>query len=150
MILNECEQNGDGSLDKLDSRESLFSSSPFRTPDDDNMTQSFNRPILNKRKLFHYEDHNGTPLQMTMSQMNEINAYLNDPMQVRFSVYWKNSQFSHLKMIVKRVFSVQASSAPIERVFSQAGVIMSPRRTLMLEEVFRSLVFLHVNQHLFP
>jgi hypothetical protein len=149
MILNECEQNGDGSLDKLDSRESLFSSSSFCTSND-NMTQSFNRPVLSKRKLFHYEDHSGTSLQVTMSPMNEINAYLNDPMRVRFSAYWKNSQFSQLKMVVKRVFSVQASSAPIERVFSQAGVIMSPRRTLMLEEVFRSLVFLHVNQHLFP
>jgi hypothetical protein len=53
-----------------------------------------------------------------------------------------------LKNVVNRVFSIQASSAPIERIFSQAGVIMSPRRTSMSEEVFRSLVFLRVNQDL--
>jgi len=146
MILNECEQNHDEPVDQLHSRESSFSSSSFSTSDD-RMTQSFNGPILSKRKLFHYEDDSGTSLQVTMSPMNEINAYLSDPMRVRFSTYWKNSQFFHLKMVVKRLFSVQASSAPIERVFSQAGAIMSPRRTLMLEEVFRSLVFLRVNQN---
>jgi hypothetical protein len=158
IILNECEQNHEQAppCDKLDSREPLlllFSSSSLSTSDD-MTTQSFITPSLSKRKLFHYEydDHSGassSSLQVTMSPMNEINAYLSDPMRVRFSTYWKNAQFSHLKMVVKRVFSVQASSAPIERVFSQASAIMSPRRTLMLEEVFRSLVFLRVNQHLF-
>ena len=148
LILNECESKGDGSLDKFDSRESSVSISS----DDNNITQqSCNRIVSSKRKLFHYEDnsHGDVPLQLTMSPLNEINTYFNDPLRVRFSTYWKNSPFSHLKMVVKRVFSVQASSAPIERVFSQAGLIMSPRRTLMLEEVFRSLVFLHVNQRLF-
>lgn len=145
MILNECEQNREElSLDKLDSRES----SPFHSIDD-MMTQSFDRPISSKRKLFYYEDECGTSLPpVIMSPMHEINAYLSDPMRVPFSTHWKNSQFSHLKIVVRRVFSVQASSAPIERVFSQASVVMSPRRTLMLEEVFRSLVFLRVNQHL--
>ena len=80
--------------------------------------------------------------------INEINAYINDPVRTKFSSYWKHSQLQIVKNIVQRVFSVQASSAPIERVFSQAGIIMSPRRTSMREEVFESLVYLRVNRNL--
>ncbi len=39
-------------------------------------------------------------------------------------------------------------SAPIERVFSHAGLILSSRRTNMNEDLFRNLVLLRVNQHL--
>ena len=67
---------------------------------------------------------------------------------MKCSTYWKNSQLFSLKNVVKRVFTIQASSVPIERAFSQAGVIMSPRRASMREEVFRNLVFLHVNKNL--
>jgi hypothetical protein len=82
-----------------------------------------------------------------MNLINEMNAYSNDPTRFRFSLYWNNSQLYFFKNVVQRIFSIQASSAPIERVFSQADVIMSPRRTSMQEEVFRSLVFLRVNQN---
>jgi hypothetical protein len=83
-----------------------------------------------------------------MSPMAEIHVYINDQMRTKFSPYWENSQLLFLKNVVKRVFSIQASSAPIERAFSQAGIIMSPRRTSMREEVFRNLVFLRMNQNL--
>ncbi len=53
---------------------------------------------------------------------------------------------SSTKLLV-RLFSVQASSAPIERVFSHAGLILSSRRTNMTEHLFRDLVFLRVNQN---
>ena len=53
-----------------------------------------------------------------------------------------------LKKLIVRIFSVQASSAPMERVFSYAGLILSPRRTNLNEQLFRDLVFLKVNQRL--
>ena len=134
MILDECEYV----------QSSSFSNSGI----DSNTIQSTAIPIIKKRKLFQYEDVSSVSLDSTVNPLHEINAYTNDPIRCRFSSYWKNSRLPSLQNVVKRIFSVQASSAPIERVFSQAGVIMSPRRTSMLEEVFRSLVILRVNQQL--
>jgi hypothetical protein len=145
MVLNECQQ---GINRSLNNEEHTQQSSTSLHSSNDSIRLSSRMPDFKKRKLFHYDNDTSSSLKSTMSPIHEINAYLNDPTRLRFSTYWKNSQFSHLKSVVKRIFSVQASSAPIERVFSQAGAIMSPRRTTMLEEVFRSLVFLRVNQQL--
>lgn len=107
-------------------------------------------PKPKRRKLFNYDGSNiddsneSTMLDPTV----ELNAYLNDPVRTKFSDYWYHSQLNMLKKIVKRIFSVQASSAPIERAFSHAGLILSQRRTRMAEPLFRDLVFLRVNQKL--
>ena len=134
MILHEC--------DPIQS-----SSFPTSTVNSE-MTQPSATSTTKKRKLFQYEDDSSVALDFTMNPLQEINAYTNDPIRSRFPSYWKNSRLPSLQNVVKRIFSVQASSAPIERVFSQAGLIMSPRRTSMLEEVFKSLVFLRVNQRI--
>jgi hypothetical protein len=146
MILDECERNIDTSLDNtLPIQSSLLSTSVRNS----HATQSIGTSIIKKRKLFQYDnDDRNLSVDPPINPMNEIDAYINDPMRTKFSSYWKNSQLFSLKNVVKRVFSIQASSAPIERAFSQAGVIMSPRRTSMREEVFRNLVFLRVNQNL--
>ncbi|CAF3358442.1 unnamed protein product [Rotaria sp. Silwood2] len=78
----------------------------------------------------------------------ELEVYLNDPIRSKFSDYWSYSQLYHLKKLVRRICSVQASTAAIERVFSQAGLILSSRRTRMSEELFKDLVFLKVNKTL--
>ncbi|CAF1304557.1 unnamed protein product [Rotaria magnacalcarata] len=105
---------------------------------------------VKRRKLFNYDDNNtddsneSTILDPTV----ELNAYLNDPVRTQFSDYWFHSQLNILKTVVIRLFTVQASSAPIERAFSHAGLILSSRRTNMNENLFRDLVFLRVNQKL--
>ncbi|CAF4100525.1 unnamed protein product, partial [Rotaria sp. Silwood1] len=107
-------------------------------------------PKPKKRKLFTYidgsndESNNSTP----MDAANELEAYLNDPVRSRFPEYWSNTRLNILKKLVHRVFSVQASSAPVERVFSHAGLILSSRRTNMNEKLFKDLLFLKINQHL--
>jgi len=146
MISDECERNIDTSLDNIQPIQSSPLSTSVRNS---HATQSIGASIIKKRKLFQYDnDDRNLSLDPSISPMNEIDSYINDPMRTKFSSFWKNSQLFSLKNVVKRVFSVQASSAPIERAFSQAGIIMSPRRTLMREEVFRNLVFLRVNQNL--
>lgn len=141
LILNECEQNTSQSLNNIGL--SLSSMSMANS----NTTQSIGSSIIKKRKLFQYDTNFSSSPDSTMRPINEIDTYLNDPIRSKFSLYWRNSKFTCLKDVVKRVFSIQATSAPVERVFSQAGIIMSPRRTSMNEEVFRSLVFLRVNQN---
>lgn len=102
-----------------------------------------------KRKMFAYHENNiDASDTMTYNPMYELQSYLNDPLRSRFSDYWANSRFHNLKKLVVRIFSVQASSAPVERVFSHAGLILSARRTNMSEQLFRDLVLLKVNQSL--
>ena len=107
-------------------------------------------PKAKGRKLFDYvdrsmDDHNKST---TLDSTAELNAYLNDPVRSKHSDYWFHSQLKILKRLVIRLFSVQASSAPIERAFLHAGLIMTQRRTNMNEQLFRDLVFLRVNQKL--
>jgi hypothetical protein len=103
-----------------------------------------------RRKLFNYDDSNMnvSNKSITFDPAVELDAYLKDPVRSKFSDYWFHSQLNILKKLVVRIFSVQASSAPIERVFSYAGLILSSRRTNMNEHLFRDLVFLRVNQNL--
>jgi hypothetical protein len=107
-------------------------------------------PKVKRRKLFQYDDNmvDETSEVTVLDPAIELDSYLNDPIRTRFCDYWFHSPLINLKKMVKRVFSVQASSAPIERVFSHAGLILSSRRTNMSEQLFRDLVFLRVNQDL--
>lgn len=107
-------------------------------------------PKVKRRKLFQYDDNivDETSEATVLDPAIELDSYLNDPIRTRFCDYWFHSPLNNLKKMVKRVFSVQASSAPIERVFSHAGLILSSRRTNMSEQLFRDLVFLRVNQDL--
>ncbi|CAF4870761.1 unnamed protein product [Rotaria sp. Silwood2] len=107
-------------------------------------------PKAKRRKLFNYDDNNmdDSNESTTLDPTVELNAYLNDPVRTKFSDYWFHSQLNILKKLVIRLFSVQALSAPIERAFSHAGLILSQRRTNMSEHLFRDLVFLRVNQKL--
>lgn len=106
-------------------------------------------PKSKRRKLFDYGyNMNKSAESATLDPSAELDAYLADPLRIKFSEYWSYSQLHVLKSFVKKIFSVQASSAPIERVFSCAGFILNPRRTNMNEQLFRDLVFLRVNQNL--
>ncbi|CAM4841257.1 unnamed protein product [Rotaria magnacalcarata] len=107
-------------------------------------------PKPKKRKLFTYinsnndESNNST----SMDAANELQAYLSDPVRCRFSEYWSNTRLNILHKLVQRIFSVQASSAPVKRVFSHAGLILSSRQTHMKEKLFKDILFLKINQHL--
>lgn len=106
-----------------------------------------------RMKLFAYDDEandddkNGNGSKICNPSI-ELDAYLNDAVRCSFSNYWSRSRFGSLKKLVTRIFSIQASSAPIERVFSHAGLILSSRRTCMNEQLFKDIVFLKANQSL--
>lgn len=105
-----------------------------------------------RRKLFVYDKYRYNNVSSNGSRFSEppreLEAYLNDPVESKFSEYWQRSQLTGLKKLVVRLFSVQASSAPVERVFSHAGLVLSSRRTRLSEELFRELVLLKINQSL--
>jgi hypothetical protein len=103
-------------------------------------------PEPKRRNIFHYpESIDGMNM---LDPTIEIQAYLHDPVQSKFSDYWFHSQLLLLRKLVMKIFSVEASSAPVERVFFYAGMILLARRTKMSEKLFKGLVFLRVNQTL--
>ena len=133
LVLDECELNPNMDVNQTPTQHSCFSSSG---------TSAYRVTESKKRKLFQYDEHNG-PFS-TNAELNPID----DSNHISSLSSWKSSFLSSLAAVVKRVFSVQASSAPIERVFSQSELLMSSRRTSMGDELYESLVFLRVNQHL--
>ena len=104
--------------------------------------------MTKKGKLFQYDDQDLFSNNSELSPSDELTAYVEDPSRITSFTEWENRSLSSMKSVVKRVFTVQASSAPIERTFSQSGLIMSSRRTSMRDELFQSLVYLRVNKHL--
>lgn len=54
-------------------------------------------------------------------------------------------QYRHLHPLFQRVFCTPASSAPVERIFSQSGIIMRPHRAKMSDALLETLVFLKCN-----
>ena len=56
--------------------------------------------------------------------------------------------YANLSTLFSRVFCVPASSAPVERVFSQSGLIMRPHRSRMSDSLLETLVFLKCNSAL--
>ena len=111
---------------------------------------SSSTPKPKRRKLFSYHDnHDDLPSGLIkLDPSVELEIYLNDPIKGKFSEYWLMSRLSLLKKLVVRIFTVQASSAPVERVFSYGGMILSPRRSNMSVQLFRDMVFLKVNENL--
>jgi len=53
-----------------------------------------------------------------------------------------------LQPLLEKVLSVPATSAPVERVFSQSGLVMRPNRTRLGKTLLSQLVFLKCNSHL--
>ena len=102
-----------------------------------------------KRKPFQY-DENEQPFSSNAEfhPIDELNVHLNDSNYISSLSSWKSRFLRSLATVFKRVFSVQASSVPTERVRSQSELVMFPRRTSREDDLFQSLVFLRMNQHL--
>lgn len=56
-----------------------------------------------------------------------------------------SGQYSVLYPLFERVLCVPASSAPVERVFSQSGLLMRPNRAHMTDKLLDELVFAKCN-----
>ena len=50
-------------------------------------------------------------------------------------------EFVPLEYLFERILAVPAGSAPVERVFSNSGLIVRPHRAKMSDKLLESLVF---------
>lgn len=54
-------------------------------------------------------------------------------------------EFDKLWPLFSRLWCVPATSAPVERIFSQSGIIMRPHRAKMSDELLETIMFLKCN-----
>jgi hypothetical protein len=80
---------------------------------------------------------------------DEINNYLNDDNDSnRFILIDQSIKFKTLNQLAKKVFTVPATSSPVERIFSQSGFIFRQHRAKMSRKTLQMLTMLKCNQGL--
>jgi hypothetical protein len=60
----------------------------------------------------------------------------------------EHKQFAPLMKLLESIFCTTATSAPVERVFSQSGLFMRPHRARLGDKLLSELVFCKCNEHL--
>ena len=65
--------------------------------------------------------------------------------------WWKDheNQFPNLTKLAKKYLSIQATSAPSERIFSKAGNIISEKRTRLGPEIAGKILYVSQNYEWF-
>lgn len=58
---------------------------------------------------------------------------------------FSRKEYCLLRPTFSRLFSIPATSAPVERIFSQGGIIMRPHRARMSDELLETLMMLRCN-----
>ncbi len=58
----------------------------------------------------------------------------------------ENREFQSLHLLFEKIFSVPATSAPVERIFSQSGLLMRPHRARLGDKMLSDLVFFKMQQ----
>ena len=82
---------------------------------------------------------------LSLLSLTVINSETFDPTAASSHLDKLMLDFPLLQTLFSRVFCVPASSAPVERIFSHSGIIMSARRAHMSNAVLETLVFLKCN-----
>lgn len=64
--------------------------------------------------------------------------------------WWKQqkSSFPKLSLLAQAILAVPATSAPSERVFSIAGLVVQAKRSSLVPENVNKIIFVHNNEHL--
>ena len=68
----------------------------------------------------------------------------NDP----WETICRDTKLTVLRPLLEKIFSVPATSAPVECVFSHIGLIMRPHRARMSDRMLSDLVMLKCNKHI--
>ena len=87
-----------------------------------------------ERQLAHYMDY--------------INASSFNCLENSMSDICQKSDFATLLPLFERVLCAPASSAPVERIFSQSGLTFRPHREKMSDQLLEALMFLKCNSKL--
>jgi hypothetical protein len=95
----------------------------------------------------HYRKEN-TNVQGPSAQLTKFIEKINADNYVPSIEIFSNAEFNLISTLFERLFCVPASSAPVERIFSQSGIIMRSHRARMSNKLLEELVFLKCNNTL--
>ncbi|CAF2895039.1 unnamed protein product [Rotaria sp. Silwood2] len=79
---------------------------------------------------------------------DEISRFVEDVGNHSMLVFRKSSVYKTLSQLAIKVLSVPATSAPVERVFSQSGFLLRQHRASMSKTTLQMLTMLKCNSHL--
>jgi hypothetical protein len=99
----------------------------------------------------HYKNSNSgqdTDSQRREKILTQYLEHINADTFIAGETVFTSEAYAELWPLFSRVFAVPASSAPVERVFSQSGLILRPHRAKMSDSLLESLVFLKCNSSL--
>ncbi|XP_056140908.1 uncharacterized protein LOC130116856 isoform X1 [Lampris incognitus] len=109
-------------------------------------------PPEKQLRMFSHYRRTPSSTEKKPSGQAQLTAYLNliaeqDSDSVPCLRFWQQnkSKFPTLYQIATQVFSIPASSAPIERVFSHGGILMRPHRARLSSSMLSDLMFLKCN-----
>ena len=113
-------------------------------------------PAKKRCSLFaHYKTGVTQSVQRSVSVEQQLTNYLDKINQPDFDAdefsleqLCKSEQYVAVIPLLQRVFCVPATSAPVERIFSQSGLIMRPHRARMSDSLLETLMLIKCNINL--
>ncbi|KAJ8367340.1 hypothetical protein AAFF_G00320740 [Aldrovandia affinis] len=105
-------------------------------------------PPSKRSKLFSFMKQCQT--SQTNSVEQELDTYLHEDTRDEDPLhYWKRkaTDFPQLSQVAKKVFTVPATTTPVERIFHTVGKILRPKRCRPLPQNLETLIYLKANYH---
>lgn len=84
-----------------------------------------------------------SPEEILVKYITAINLENFDPDQ--HPHLYTSEEYSAIRPLISRLFCIPATSAPVERVFSQGGIIMRPHRAKMSDDLLEMVMYLRCN-----
>ena len=75
----------------------------------------------------------------------ELNMFLKDERTHTHVAFEKRNQFRYLHRLALRFLCVPGTSAAVERVFSQSGLLMRPHRSRLTKEIVSRITLVECN-----
>lgn len=114
-------------------------------------TEDISVTTVKRKGLFSYLE-NGIKRKKATDPLqyirDEISLFVEDVDNDRMAVFRKSSIYKTLSQLAVKVLCVPATSAPVERVFSQSGFLIRQHRASMSKKTLQMLTMLKCNNHL--
>jgi hypothetical protein len=148
QVLSTCASLSDAT--QVDRASDIVPAVSVQTPSSSNV-----EPVRKKlrQSLFGYSlnataaDNDSTPRATPESQLTKYMALINqdsfDP-DDHHNIF-VDMEYNLLRPLFSRFFSVPATSAPVERVFSQGGLLVRPHRAKLSDSMLEMLMMLRCN-----
>jgi hypothetical protein len=126
-------------------------------PEDEHETEPEPKKARSSSLFGHWNNATISVTNVADRAKNQLSSYLDlinssafasadSALKLSFATLCQREDFNLLSPLFSRIFCVPASSAPVERIFSQSGLIMRPNRARMSDDLLESLVFLKCNK----